>query len=303
MRSILRQPALHFVLIGIAIWLFSWYRDDLASRQVDAPTAQEITELVADWSSRSGRIADAEVRDALVREEIERRMLFAEALRLGLHLHDPVVLGRLYQDAVFLGIDAPQDEMIDTALELQLHHGDDLIRRRMVERMRTLSVGSIPRATREELQSVFDAHTSNWTQPARVSFEHIYLRPSDSSQNAWADAKIRADQMLQDGPNGATDDPFLHGQTFDNMTARQLKDTFGGQIPDALNHHPEHEWFGPVASHYGWHLLRISRREPERPANFEQVRVEVMALWEEQTKRQRLAQYLQHLRARYRINS
>ncbi|RZO84298.1 MAG: peptidyl-prolyl cis-trans isomerase [Oceanococcus sp.] len=303
MRAFVRQPLLHFMLIGIALWLSSVYLQDRASRQIDAPTEQEIATLVADWSSRHGRMADAQVQAALVREEIERRLVFAEALRLGLHRHDPVVLARLYQDAVFLGIEAPEDEMINMALELQLHRGDDLIRRRLLERMRSLIVSNRPPATEAELREVFAAHQARWTQPARISFEHIYLRPADSSTQAWAKAKDRALQLLKTAPDARAGDPFLHGHRFEHMSARQLKDTFGGQMPALLEQDSTAAWIGPVASHYGWHLISIQTREPARPAEFEQVRADVLALWTAQSKRQHFAKYVQGLRARYRVNS
>lgn len=305
MRFLMRQPALHFVVLGAAIWLLSLYLEDRASRQIQAPSAAQITELVADWSARNGRMADSEVRAALVREEIERRLLFAEALRLGLHEHDPVVLGRLYQDAVFLGIDAPQDQLIETALELELHRGDDLIRQRLLERMRTLAVGPLPTASDEQLTSVFEQHRSEFSQPARVSFEQRFLRPDDSSETAWAQARQRAEQALIDGPQQADSDPFLHGSSFEKLGPRELKDTFGGALPQALMDvaATKEGWFGPVASHYGWHLLRVTAYEPARPAELENVRAQVVALWQDQLRRQRLSRYIQTLRQRYRITS
>ena len=303
MRAFVRQPLLHFMLIGSALWLSSVYLQDRANRQIDAPTEQEIATLVADWSSRHGRMADPQIREALVREEIERRLVFAEALRLGLHRHDPVVLGRLYQDAVFLGIEAPQDQMISTALELQLHRGDDLIRRRLIERMRALIVGELPNPADADLQAVFEANRDTWSEPARISFEHVYLRPEDSSAQAWAQTRERAQAVLDSSPSSERGDPFLHGQTFQNMSARQLRDTFGGEIAQALAATPAQGWFGPAASHYGWHLLHITARQPARPASFEQVRAEVIALWRAQTARQRYAHYVGDLRKRYRVNT
>ena len=303
MRYLIRQPALHFVVLGAAIWLLTLYLNDRASRQIQTPSPAQISELVADWSSRNGRMADSEVRAALVREEIERRLLFAEALRLGLHEHDPVVLGRLYQDAVFLGIDAPQDQLIATALELGLHRGDDLIRRRLLERMRTLAVGSLPTPSEAQLQSVFDKQRSHFSQAARVSFEHRFLRPADSGEAAWSEARQRAEQLLEAGPQQADADPFLHGSRFDQLSARELKDTFGGALPQTLMQaaRSNTDWFGPVASHYGWHLLKVTDHKPARPAALEAVRAEVIALWQDQQRRQRLAHYVQKLSKRCRI--
>ena len=303
MRYLMRQPALHFVVLGAAIWLLTLYLDDRASRQIQAPSAAQISELVADWSSRNGRMADSEVRAALVREEIERRLLFAEALRLGLHEHDPVVLGRLYQDAVFLGIDAPQDQLIATALELGLHRGDDLIRRRLLERMRTLAVGTLPSPGEAQLQSVFEQHRSAFSQAARVSFEHRFLRPHDSSDGAWAQARQRAERLLESAAQQADADPFLHGASFEQLSPRELKDTFGGALPQALMEAASTRtgWFGPVASHYGWHLLKVTDFEPARPAELDAVRAQVIALWQNQQRRQRLARYVQNLGKRYRI--
>ena len=113
---------------------------------------------------------------------LDERLLFREALRLGLHRADPVVLRRLRQDVVFLGIQAPAGEQIQTALDMQLYQGDEVIRRRLIERMRAIARGPSPVPDDATLRQRYAQQAERWQAPPRFSLSHVYLRAGEQDQ-------------------------------------------------------------------------------------------------------------------------
>ena len=142
-RRLLREPLLHFALLGAAI--FGAYRL-IAPPVSDASeiviTADRIASITAQFSASHGgrpptRRSCAAV-DAYVRDE----MLYREGLALGLDRDDPVVRNRIRQKADLLSEDALTSEPSDRDLEAYLA-----------------------------------AHQAEFDIPGRVSFQQIYIDP------------------------------------------------------------------------------------------------------------------------------
>lgn len=303
MGRVLRHPALHFVLIGSAIWLAVQLWADHRFRVVTMPGEARVEALVQAWQQGTGRIAGPADRDALIRAEIDQRMLFREALRRGLHLRDPVVLRRLSQDIRFLGLEVAEGERIDTALALGLHEGDELIRRRLVERMLAQASAGLGRPDDAQLRRFHAEHRARWQRPAMSSFEQIFI--ADGPR-----AALRALALLTqlNGANAPIDerpagDPFLHGRGFAQASSARVSAMFGAAFSQALSALPvaPERWQGPLRSAYGLHLVRLLEHQAAGPADYESVRDELERDWrlqQEQAARQRL---LHALRGRYRV--
>lgn len=299
---------LHFFLLGLLLWIANAQWQDWQYRQIEAPSAEFIEQLVEDWSRRHGRLADAADRETIIRRELDERILFREALRLGLHRKDPVVLKRLRQDVEFLRIPAETNEAIQTALDLQLHLGDEVIRRRLLERMRSIGRGPDPQAGEAELLELYASDPEHWLSPERISFRQIFLDQANSASLPG----ILAD-LQQTGDFAATarrhGDPFLHGEEFRQLSSRQLDKLFGRDFADEAMRRFRQEqtldqlWVGPLHSRYGLHLLQALAHQPAQPLQFSQVKKQVAARWRRQHQAERLLHYLEHLRGRYRVIS
>ena len=133
---LLRSPLLHFLVLGALLWLAHGIWQQRQAMRVPFPDAATLARLEADWHQAQGRVPDAAQRAAILRAEIDRRMLVAEALRRGWHRRDPTVIRRLLQDARFLKLAGPPEQQIETAIALGLHRSDPVIARRLEERMR-----------------------------------------------------------------------------------------------------------------------------------------------------------------------
>ncbi|MGJ8669600.1 MAG: peptidyl-prolyl cis-trans isomerase [Oceanococcus sp.] len=299
MKRILRRPAFHFLIIGLCIWCAVQAWDDYEFRQVLSPSTAEIGQLEQNWQQQHGQKLDDEIRAALFQQEIDERILFREALRRKYHLRDTVVLRRLRQDAEFLGLTGEGTQLIQSALDLQLYRGDALIRRRLLERMRSLITRNMPQPSDAELEALYQEHGSEHVNDATYTFQQRFFRndPSDADS-----AKRRALQALQQESIDITAvDSFLYGDRFSSAHERMLNQRFGRQFGETLQNLKLEQWQGPIASSYGWHVVKIEQKTAAKPATLLEQTDRLKALWAEQRKQQMLAKFMRRLRPRYRV--
>jgi hypothetical protein len=138
-------------------------------------------------------------------------------------------------------------------------------------------------------------------EPERFSFSHVYF-PQDQSQ-----AAENAAQALSSPENKASSlshqgAPFMLGQHFAEQTRAQLANQFGSGFAAQISNLPLSQWQGPIASVYGWHLIKLEQRQPERLPDFAEIKPEVLEHWQQQRREKANRAAYQRLRAHYRIN-
>lgn len=301
MRALMRQPALHFLLIGLMLFFYQGYREETALRKLEALDQETVQRLQDDFIRQTGRLPTEAQLQLLTRQELDSRMLYAEALRRNFHRDDQVVLQRLLRDANFLGLSGTDEEKIRTAIELGLHESDEVIRRRMIQRMEKHAQSAQQQTpTEEDLSELYKEEEARWQIPARYSFEQIFF-----SSDRDGDAEQRASEILaalqQGAEPGAAGDPFLHGRQFAARSLQDMTFMFGAAFSDAVAAQgpPQGTWFGPVPSAYGYHLLYVEDIDPQRQRSLEEVKPKLAQIWREQQQREQLNNYIQELRQRY----
>ena len=302
---LLRQPLLHFVLLGLLLFIGSQYLEQRSRQPIEALEPDTVQQLHDDWVRQTGRLPSGQQLQALKQQELENRMLYAEALRRNYHRDDTVVLQRLLRDAEFLGIEGSDEDKIRSALALGLHQSDEVIRRRMIQRIEQAGRQRYFRQAEEsDLRALYERELERWRVPVRLAFSHRFYsvdRDGDPAARAAADlARLREADPEETATLG---DPFLHGRDFRNQSPQDLTFLLGAQFSDALRAR-EFDigiWFGPIPSAYGMHLVRIDAITPERTRTYAEVRSELRALWREQQERESLRRYIDELRGRYRV--
>lgn len=98
--SWLRDPLVHFVLVGSALFgLHRVFGRTEAERveNVIIVSDEDVTRLVAEWESAHARAPDPTELRQQVERFVRDAILYHEALALGLERDDPVVRARLIQ--------------------------------------------------------------------------------------------------------------------------------------------------------------------------------------------------------------
>jgi len=296
-----RQPLLHFLLIGTMLFSIQQHLGKSDLFNIPPRNTGSLQRINDDFLMQTGRIANAEELRALQTEELNSRILFAEALRLNLHRSDSVVLQRLLRDANFLRLTGSDKEKIQAALDLGIHASDEVIRRYLVQRVKRSGIATnYVEATEDQLRSLYIAELARWTEPARLSFEHIFFS-TESNANPRGKA-VHALRELE-SQNYIPSDPFLHGRRFPEQSAQDIQTTFGTDFSNKImtNKSAIGKWQGPIHSVYGEHLVKVYRATPSKPRRFEDVREQVSQTLREQRENDALEKYIATLRKYYVI--
>jgi hypothetical protein len=269
LRLILREPLLHFLVLGgLLFGLFGLTQGpELEGTRQIRVTAAQVEQLAAQFSRTWMRPPTEEELSGLIERHIRGEVFYREALAMGLDQDDPYVRNRLGQKLEFLLDD--------------------------------LSADTVP--SDETLSRYLRKHAERYRAPARFSFQQVYLSPERHSRLEADAADLLA--RLRDGadPTGLGDVTLL-GQSFDDLTQREVARQFGDAFAEALLDLEQGQWLGPVPSGVGAHLVLLTARRPARLPALGEVRPQVLRDWQGQRRREQKEQAYARLRQRYDIS-
>ena len=265
-RTILKSPLVHFVLIGAILFAaFDVIGDQPEQQDTKAInlTPEAAGRLVEQFTATWNRPPSAKELDGLMRSWALEEAYVREALALGLDRGDQVVRQRLNLKMQFVA------EAGAAALK-----PDDA-----------------------ELQSYLRENPDRFMKPARIAFDQLLL-PNNQPELV---KQIRA--RLANGADPKTlGSPSLLPGSVAMTSAPIVERTFGTGFHEALAALPVGDWSGPVQSGYGWHLVRITdKSEPSLPP-LSDIRDRVETEWRAAKTREVRENFGQALLKRYSVN-
>ena len=255
---LIRQPLLHFLLLGGALFVFY----DLNAPELEGTIQDDPTRIVVDrdsllnfmqyranafqpevFSERLDSMSDQEVQD-IIREYVREEALYREALALGMDQGDYNIRLRLVQKVEFL--------LENLVLEQ-----------------------STP--TEQELLDFYQAHQSDYRVDTVYTFTHIFF---DAGREGMAAARDRAVQVLADSDDIEFDESSQYGdrypflQNYVGRTRDFVSNNFGTAFVEALDMASvsDERWQGPFESRYGMHLVMLRERAEPYTLSFDDVR-------------------------------
>ena len=237
---LLREPLVHFLVAGLAVfWLMAGRAADLGERRivVDEPVVAALAER---WTATYHAAPAPADLDGLIRDYVRDQVYYREALRLGLDRDDQVVL------------------------------------RRMRNKMEALATSAAEAATPSDaqLQALIDRDPARYAGETRFTFEQVYLGADSPASRARGRASLARGGSLAVPPIAA---PLP--ARFGDAGAATLGETFGDGFVSALAGLPVGVWSGPVVSGLGLHLVRLIAVHPGAPARLGDVRQRVENDW------------------------
>src|SRR5262249_13737590 len=155
-----------------------------------------------------------------------------------------------------------------------------------------------------ELAAYFEANRERYRIPPRISFTQVYFSLDRRGVAAEQDAAL-ALASLRGGSPVATATSFgdssLLAETYREMTPPEVEAAFGRDFAAAISKHELGTWFGPVASGYGLHLVRIDERIEARLPALSDVEARVKADWTYEQRRQANEAIYRRLLDRYTV--
>lgn len=232
LSKVIREPLVHFVLIGAAV--FGFYalmagdgQEDVRDRIV--VTGGRVEQLAKVFERTWQRPPTPEELRGLIDAFVKEEVYYREALKLGLDRDDTLIRRRMQQKLEFLT--EPNDEALQA---------DD--------------------AT---LQTYLDANRATFRVEPKIAFDQVFLNPDKPGEAA----PVRARKSLEvlkasepgDVPADVGDPTLLQGSmklSPLSLVARNFGDSLAAKLTDL----PENEWAGPIESPYGLHLVRVIAR-------------------------------------------
>lgn len=241
LRSVLREPLVHFLIAGFLVFLVSFWRGgglDTESRTIHI-TEDKVARLSASWEQIWRRPPTQAEIDGLIRDYIKEEVYYREAKRLGL------------------------DE------------GDIVIRRRLRSKMEFLAKAQVENAQADDqtLQRWLDRHPERFATDIIYDFDQIYL--GEDAQNGSAILKsiaLGADWRAQ---GKAISLP----RASERASASDIGRLFGDPFAQVLSTTALGRWAGPVQSGFGNHLVRVRARKASGKPTLAAVRQRVENDW------------------------
>ncbi len=272
----LNTPWVHFLVLGWVLFeLHRWAFPDPKPVIGPLPEAR-IENLRQQWSAAAGSLPDQAQLAEMVVRELDRDMLFQQALAMGFHEADPVVRQRLLRNMHFLQLaeGKSEDALYQQALDMRLHVGDEVIKRRLIQLMEQLLLSFNPPkpVTEAELQSAFKARKDELRQAPRYSIQQVFFSRDRADEVPGIIARIE-DEQLSPAQALAFGSPFLGGYVFNDQTPDQLARQFGTAfVANFLRAKPEAgRWLGPIDSTYGIHYVWLDEWRDARESEFSEV--------------------------------
>lgn len=268
-----REPLVHFFAIATVIFAIDRTLASRAEEHEIAPIVVDqafVDALRARHRERTGREPVGLEEDALVRDFVREEALYREARAAG------------------------------------LEEGDAIIRRRMVQKLEFLVAGSVevPEPSEDELEAWVRAHEDELRVPARVTLEHVFFARDRRGDQAPDDARAALETLRADPDReaaAALGDPFVRGATLGPASEAQIAAAFGPAFASEVIALEPGGWQGPIASTYGAHLVRVSRRDEARTPPLDAVRAQVAAAWADARRAELAAEELARLVARHPV--
>jgi hypothetical protein len=269
--KILQEPLLHF--LAAAALLFAGYRClKPESGDADARSVQigegEVRWIKETWSRQWLRDPTPEELRGLVSAFLKEELLAREARQLGLDKDDVVVRRRLAQKMTFLVQDTSR----------------------------------VANPTDDELLRFYDARPDLFTNPARVSFTHVYFS-RQRRRNAEGDAKAALSTLSRTptAHRGILGDPLLVEPEIRDADEQAVAAQFGPPFARAVFGLSPGSWHGPMESGYGLHLVRVSEAKPKRQREFTEVKAQVLERWRGQKSDEAEQRYIAALLKKYKV--
>jgi hypothetical protein len=271
----LREPLLHFLLIGVA--LFGGYHalhpEANGSNSSDriVLTEDDLRQMKVAWLGQGRPSPTPEELHGLIESKVREEILYREALALGLDKEDTIVKRRLAQKMAFLAED----------------------------------LTDIRDPTIEELKTWFEKNHERFTLPPRISFRHLYFSPDRRGEHvkeAAASTRDRLDGKHADSPVAATlADSFLFEDYYGNRTPEQVANVFGTAFAASLFQLAPGSWQGPIESGLGWHVVWVESKAPDRTPAFEEIEPDIKSEWIEEQRIESKRLVFDAMKARYEV--
>ena len=235
MKKFMREPLVHFLLIGAGLFLlFGW-------RSAPAPGAGGLPALVS-----SSIVVNQDDIDQMVATFTKTWLRQPEKHEVKNLVEDFVRSEIYYREAVSIGLD----------------RDDVVIKRRMRQKMEFIleDITSQAEPSEKELREYLLKHVSAYLTEPRIAFRHVYISTSRRGAGAESNATQVISQLRGGADPASLGDPTALEFEIPLSSARDVKSQFGDEFGTMIFETETGKWTGPIRSAFGLHLVQVTNR-------------------------------------------
>jgi len=206
---------------------------------------------------------------------------------------------------------AREEALFRDAMELNLDKNDQIIRRRLIQKMDYLAQGFYDQAeaiSEDDLRVYYTEHRDEYKKPASATFTHVFI---SSDRHGAGQAQVLAAELqkklnaegvpFENAPRYG--ERFLYNRNYVNRDDDEIGSHFGTQFQEQVFAFDIGEqWQGPVQSSYGWHLVLLVKNTPAYIPTLEEIAANVFADAQRQQQQQVKREAIDKLMAKYKIS-
>jgi hypothetical protein len=250
MKSLLKEPLLHFLLIGAGLFFLHGLKGNPApptagqmyqEPKVVSVSLGDIDLLEQTFKKTWWRQPNPEERDSLIDNFIRDEIYYREARALGLDRQDSVVRLRMRRHMEFFFED----------------------------------ISSQAEPTDNELITFMKENSERYQIDPQIAFRHIYLGEYQTAAENEKKAQQIRDRLAAGAEPATLGKPFLYDLEIALSPLWEIKRGFGEQFTNHLFELAPEKWEGPLRSPFGLHLVYVKEYRESRLPDLNEVQDEV----------------------------
>ena len=269
MKKILKEPFFHFILIGIALFIrYGMVNKQSSSKNTILINDFDVSSIIASWEMQWKRPPTEKELQNLIAQNIKQEIFYQEALNMN------------------------------------LDHNDEIIKRRLSQKMQFLSnnIAAMVEPSDKDLKAYYKEHSNKYLTPPSYSLYQITFSP-DKRKDNYKDAL----ETLKQFPNATFDEmkdwgyslPFAY--FFDNINANELGLQLGSKFPEGLQEQELNKWIGPIPSGFGYHLVYITQIKASALPAFDLIKKDIVRDYEYDNQKEINEIIYKELKKKYNI--
>lgn len=267
MRRLLREPLLHFAVLGAALFgAYAFVRGDASPTTEIVVSGDQLAAIEAQFRATWQRPPTEAEMQALVERQVRDEVLFREGLAMGLDRDDPVIRNRVKQKMEFVAEDS-----------------------------------LVPEPTEADLAEYLEQHRADFEIPAAVTFEQVFFDPERRGKGLDADVAAALAALTRGRSASETGDRTQLPSGMARAMPADVTASFGTEFTTAIATIPVGVWQGPVRSSFGLHLVRVSWRGTATVPTLADARDVVTREWTRARTLEVRRTFYESLRARYTV--
>ena len=269
MNKLLKEPFFHFIVIGIALFLlYGLVNKDTNTKNTIIINDFDLENIVSSFEMQWKRNPTEQELQNIINQNIRQEVFYQEALNMN------------------------------------LDHNDEIIKRRLSQKMQFLSndIAAMIEPTDEVLKDYYKEHANKYLTPTSYSLYQITFSPDKRTDN-YKDAE----ETLKQFPNATFDEMKNWGDTlpfsyyFEDINANELGLQLGSKFPTAIEGQELNKWVGPIPSGFGYHLVYITHKASPQLPDFDLIKKDIIRDYEYDNQKEINELIYKELKKKYNI--